>query len=782
MKISLAWISDYIKQDIRTLVTPEEIVARFNQVTAEIEHFYPLSYPLASFTLGKVIAVGGDTITLILPEFSEKKVELPLKEKAITSGELHLLIKENEGYRWACSTDLFAEKIFELPSFAVAPEEQAGGWKQKVDTTDIIFEVDNKSITNRPDLWGHYGLAREISAFLGFEFECSSFAIPVAHSFTSAQKAMQVGSISIKNDEPELCTRYSACYLASVDQQPSDLAMALRLIRIGAKPMNALVDLTNYVLFDLGQPMHAYDAEEIAHQKMEIRRAESNEAASLLSEANVALTRDDLVIADPEKVLCLAGIKGGAQGSISAETKTVLLEAATFTSGIVRKAALRHKLRTESSARFEKTLDEDRSGLAIERFLTLALEQRVIQQMPESYAVLGNKTEPIQIIISHEYLVRRSGINFSVDDVQRPLKAMGFDVAVQKNDDQILYNITVPSYRSSKEIKIKEDILEEVVRHYGFDRIPVEIPAIVKTPRSLDQLFRLRGLKRYCAFGASMIEQMNYAYIDQNILDTFNVAWDAPVQMINPVAENQKTMVQSLLPALLYNVMENMHEQDELRFFEVGKVFVKSASKINEKKVISGLFFSKRSSIDFYHCKSVLQGLFSLCGITFVEWKQLQEQEHFWVRPFQSASLLLDGKEIGVAGLVNAETILNMQGLPESSAFCFELDVEALLAHKIEKRFAPFSKYQGSSFDFACVVPLAVSVASLESLIKSVDLLITDVSVFDFYEKKEWAETRSVGFRIQVQSFEENLTKEVIESVRNAILAALAEKNVVLRS
>ncbi len=782
MKISLAWISEYFKNKSLTSVSPEEIQSRFNQVTAEIEHFDVVEYSMNQLALAQVTAVTHDAIELIIDEWNQKCILPPKTTRAIHVGERHLVFKDEAGVRFATARDLLSEKEFELPPFFIPESEKDGSWKKRIDQKDIIFDVDNKSITNRPDLWGHYGCAREIGSFLKKEIiSYDLISGSIKDKIYEHEGKFQGASLTIKNQALDYCSVYSAVYLPEAPYQASEIAMAFRLIRVGSKPIHAMVDITNYILYDLGQPMHAYNADEIVGDLV-IRQAKDKEKVSLLSDLEATLTSEDLIIADQKKVLCLAGIKGAAHGSMDQKKHAVLLEAATFHAATIRRSALRHKLRTDSSARFEKTLDEKRTVCALKRFLFLAQQQGLIDQKEYEAVVVGKIPEPHVITVSHAFLQSRSGIDLTKDDVINPLEAMGFLITVLHEEQEVLYQITVPSFRASKDVRIKEDILEEVVRHYGFDRIPVLLPPLIKQPKSLDAVLKTRLIKRYCAYKAAMIEQINYAYIDDQILQRLGWIFENPVQMINPVAENQKTMVQSLLPALCNNVIENMHEADQLRFFELGRTMILGEEIIVETKKIAGIFFNKRADVDFYQCKAVLEGLFNLCGMKKVEWKQVTEKREVWMRPYRTAELWFEGVMLGYAGMMNNEILYALGGIEESSAFCFELLYEPLLAPRETTRLAPLSKYQGSSFDFALMVPRDQTVASLETMILELSDQIVDLQLFDFYEKKEWKEHRSVGLRIWVQSHEQTLTKEMIDAVRTMILDALAVRSVTLRA
>lgn len=789
MKISLAWLGDYLGVDWKT-IDVKHLVAQFNQTTAEIEHFEKISLDLSALALARLDEIHANEVAVSIAEWNLTH-RLPTRNDITAPqklGALYLVFRSDNLIRWATAKDLQGDKDIILPAFHAPNAQVAGAWKERIETEDIILDVDNKSLTNRPDMWGHYGFAREVAAFMGLN--CTPFheivtniseRLSPRHSEPSAHNPF-----TITNEAPEACRRFSAAYFSSIENHPSDFLTATRLIRIGARPINSIVDLTNYVLYDLGQPMHAYDADDITKHELTVRFAHAGEKIDLLGEKAAELTVNDLVIADAEKPVCLAGIKGGAQGSVNEKTTKILLEAATFDAGTIRKAALRHKLRTDSSTRFEKTLDVERTSQAIKRFIFLAQTQGIKLMMGGDLTIVGSESEPIVIEVSHRFLTSRSGISFSEADVLVPLKAMGFQVQITSgkllNPMEAVYRIVVPSFRASKEIRIKEDILEEVVRHYGFDRIPVVLPPLTKKPSALTPNMRLRAIKRHLAFGAQMVEQLNYGYLDEQLLAKLAWPLDDAAEMINPVAENQRKLAPTLIPGLLNNVMENMVEYDELRFFEIGHCISATKHDIVEYTVVSGIFFKKRGAVDFYALKKYLTSLFDLCDLRDdVVWKQVTEATAPWMRSHRTASLWYKDELLGYAGLVDDAMIKRIDGLDESSAFCFEIKLDRLMQTILPRMCEPLAKYQGSSFDLSCMIPRACSVATIQNSLIAIDPTVTDVTLIDFYEKKEWAETRSLAFRLWVRHPDKTMTKEEIESVRQRAITALAAHGATLR-
>lgn len=396
---------------------------------------------------------------------------------------------------------------------------------------------------------------------------------------------------------------------------------------MGVRPINGIVDLTNYLTLDWSQPVHAYDAEKIEGNKIVARMAKKGETLTLLDDAELELSKEDMVIADGKKALCLAGVMGGMNSVISPKTKTMFFESANFEAASVRRSALRHKVRTESSMRFEKTLDPNQNIEGIMRFLKLAKDFDIPYKSASQILSVGVAAEEETLHMSHEFFEKRLGIVLTDDDIIAPLRRIGFTVSKSEN----AYDITIPTYRGSKDVSIKEDILEEVIRFYGFKKIDLQLPKIEKNPGDLSQVLKLRNIKKFFANAAAMMEQQNYALYDEAYaagagIDTSNAA----AEIINSMSDNTKRLVASLIPGLCKNIKDNFVAHDTLRFFEVGATWQgDKKDELVENKKVSGIFFEKRIPVDFYTCKQYIQELFILMGLeeTHIVWEQIKKPQ-----------------------------------------------------------------------------------------------------------------------------------------------------------
>lgn len=788
MKLSLAWIFDHIQapwyeQDVN------HIVERFNAVTAEIEHIEMINVDLSSFALCVVTTMTADGWNVAIPEWTVN-VTLPARSDILMGATQHyyMVKKSGDAVVWATLADFGSDKGGLIPEIEADETLVAGSWRDVFESKDVIIEVDNKSITHRPDMWSHRGFAREIAAFLGLELKPESelLANLRIQEFQTASTQTQTTPIIIENHDESACRCFTGLYFSSLSNKPCNLLVLSRLLKIGARPINGLVDLTNYVMNDWGNPVHAYDAQCIADKKVIIRKALPGEKLDLLDGNNIELTADDLVIADGKKPMCLAGIKGGVNDSLSATTTNVFFEAATFDAATVRHASIRHKIRTDASARFEKTLDPMQAVQTTQRFVQLLKNYTITNSCADEIIVVGTLPQETIIEMTHSFIEQRMGVTLPPHQVIDMLSRLEFKV-LKTSDGQknALYMISVPTFRASKDIKIKEDILEEIVRCYGFERIPLSLPKLARTPFRIDHIMRLRTLKSYLSYAAGMTEQQGYAFLDEQFVKQLGVTLDASSELVNPVSENMCRLIPSLIPNILKNVSDNLAQAESLAFYEVGRVWMRQTNNdVSEQQRLAGIFFEKRKAVDFYACKRLVTELFSVLGFSSqnVVWKK-REQQSQWVHQFQSADIILDGRVVGSLGMVDATVLRTLDVLEESSACLFDLDVAYLLtAERATVRYQPISKFQETFFDLSLLVPYAVTAETLQKTLAALDTLVRRVELIDFFEKKEWHDVRSLTLRCWVCHDEKTLEKHEIEGLWQKAIDSLEPFGVRIRS
>jgi phenylalanyl-tRNA synthetase beta chain len=773
MKLSLAWIFDHLQRPW-TDFDVHEMVKRFNTTTAEIERIDRVTLNLSHFFLAQVVKKNEQEITVFCPELSQ---EFNLSPRADAHKGLHfLLFVDQADSRWAMLADWRSEKEGLMPAVAVAKKDEAGGWKKQIEAEDYILQLDNKSITHRPDLWCHRGIAREIGAMYGIQLVPEKKLLaPVAvdkHEFFAAAQSNESFTIRIKN--PEECKRFAAGFISHIEPKRSIISIASRLARIESRPIDAIVDATNYVMFDIGQPMHAFDAQKIASSTITVQRAHDGQTIELLDRQKVTLTSDDLVVTNGKEPLALAGIMGGAHTAVSESTGSLFIEAGNFNAGIVRKTALRVKKRTESSARFEKSLDGANTIRALQRFLMLLKKSKIGYQLSGNLLMFGHEAEPNELLVDHTFIERRLGCSVDAKAVVKILQSLGFVCSKKKG----AYRIAVPSFRSSKEPMVKEDIVEEVGRYVGYNTIPLELPLLQLAPASLAGVFLERKIRNYFSYALRADEVVNYALFDELFLLQLNWQPHETIALQNPLSQHWQRLVTSLVPHLLKNFSVNKTEH-EIRLYEINRVWGKTDREVTEKKMIAGICGVQKAEINFYQFKDELEQFFLMLGIKNAVFKKPEDQLSPWYHPYKSAQIYASGKFLGSAGVGNKAFT---QSVFDGELFIFEFDLDHLcsLAGVVDT-FVPLAKFPPTWLDVSLLVDQMTSVALLKEAILKSDARIFKVELIDFYEKDEWAGKRSVTLRFHARDEHKTLSHDEIDHLYAHVLSHLQTMGATVR-
>lgn len=793
MKLSLRWVCDHLHIDWKK-VDVTALVAWFNTTVAEIETCEEVKTDLSRFTLGLVAKISSETVEVSLPEWKET-VQLPLRADA-KEGSWYLVKQDGFERLWAKPADFGVEKEVLLPVFKMTQKTAASGsWKKQCETVDYLLDIDNKSITHRPDLWSHRGFAREIAPFLKTtvrdesEFLADVPTKNVKDSFV-ATKQFPV-SVAIKTPA---CKRFAALYFDELAFTPSVLNMAFRLMRVGQRPIDYVVDATNYVMFDIGQPLHAFDAAVLSSETFGPRMAKNGEPLSLLSGVNLTLQPIDMVIADHKKPLALAGIKGGVSSSVTPQTRSVLLESATFDGGVVRVASAFHKIRTEASARFEKELDPFQNITGITRLVKLLQDEDILFHHAPYIVSLGTLPKATVIEISQSYIEERLGIQIKKSVVKKLLESIGFLVKEKKRATDTTFTVTVPSFRATKDVRQPEDIVEEVGRLIGYTTIPEQLPVFEKLPLASrrksgtmlhntpasDWVDRIAHIKDFLAFTGRMREVQNYAFLDNDFLKEIGWQVSHPVTLANPLAEQRTTLVDSLIAPLLQSVSENSANHEQLGFFEWDRVWhvqPDHKNKVIEHPSLAGILYQRKGSVDFYRAKDLLQDMFALLAMPVV-WKPCAHRPQ-WAHRYQVADLVCNGTVIGTAGKISSVMMAKLGG---GDAFGFEIRGDLLLAYTHnEKDIVPPAKYQGSFLDISVMVPVSLKVDLLEQTIMHADKRVAQVQLQDVFQKPEWLEEKSITFRFFVQDPQQTVSKDILDTVYAAVKKSVTSIGATIR-
>ena len=761
MKVSLAWIFEHINGNWTKVDVPQ-LVDSFNKTTAEIAGFSRLELDLEPFTLATVTRVGQSDVTVHSFEW-KKDIDMPVRA-GLRDSDCYLIKKDKTGHRWATMDDLGADKEALLPALYCTKDLLSGAWKKEIQVHDYVLDVDNKSITNRPDMWGHRGVAREIAALLKFPLKPLDellFDKGVKQSGDLKVPATADNPFAVEVQDPAITKQYASLYCQYIESRPSMITMAFMLARVDCRPISAIVDGTNYVMLDLGQPMHAFDAEKVTTKIIVLRKAQAKESLVLLDGQTVQLVSEDYVITDGKKPIALAGIMGGQSTSVDRDTQSVFIESAVFDAGTIRKTAARIHLRTDSSARFEKSLDPNQSSVALRRLLNVWHDAGLDVKASGAINLIGEPVAQREIVITHECIEKRLGTPLDTKFVTETLSQLEFVVREDAHAKEITYIITVPTFRGTKDVTIKEDIIEEVGRYFGYGNIPCLLPSREMKPHDMSSMMQVRAIKECMAYALSMREVYNYAMFDESFLRELQWEPESAVTIKNPVSENWRRMVTTLMPALIKNVVINKTEANELRFFEYARTW-ELGQPIKEQKVLAGIFYNQKGTVDFYGAKAELSRLFAMLKLD-VTWQKIEKTEYPWLAAHQSAYIMHNGTKIGYAGKAHCSLL---KRLAEGDAFMFELDADFLSTYRAPlKRFVLSPKYPSVERDVSVIVPSVLTVDEVAKALKKVSDKIMAVSLVDFFIKEDWFDKRSLTFRIQLQDQEKTMTTEQVDGI-----------------
>jgi len=774
MKLSIAWIFDHLGVDWHS-IDLAALVAKFNATTAEIERVELINFPFGQLYAGRVISSDPHKgIRLFIAE-QDKELILPFRSDAYT--DAYFLIGDDTNMiRWASTADFFCAKDQLLSSVQLAASEQGGFWKNRCETTDYILHIDNKSITNRPDLWGHRGFAREIGALLDIpliQIDQLCASVPIHDKIKPSNTPFPVIADAAYCSRLALLSLHVAAHLAS-----PPLLMS-RLLRVDCKPINLCVDLTNYVMFDLGQPMHAFDASSLDQKKIEVRTAHAGETIRLLDSQLIHLHEDDIIIADTQRPLSLAGVMGGIDSGITPQSTHLLLEAGCFNAVAIRKTAARYKKRTEAAMRFEKSMDPEAPPFALQRFVALLDQLNVSYQLNSAIMTVGNPPQTIVIELSHDLIEKRLGVSLNTDFVIKTWCVLGCLVSYTDDENGCLYSVTIPSFRATKDLTLPIDLIEEIGRFYGYDALPVQLPLVKAMVRETRALHKERLIKNLLSYGACMKEIQNYAFFDEAFLQRCTFDPHHTVSVQQPVSENWRRLVTTLIPGLMHAVINNDADNNELRFFEWNRVWHYDGQELHEKNNVAGIFWSKKGTIDFYKAKSYLVQFFHNLNITTVQWRHCTHNSMPWYAMHQTAELIVADQKIGHAGMINPSF---WHQIGKGEAFVFECNADVLkhLAQQ-DKKFSPLPIYPAVERDISMLISLSMTVQRIIDLVMSLDERMVSVHLIDYYDRPEWKDQRSVTIRLKIRDKKGTLTAPLIEEILAMVTTALIKQGAVIR-
>jgi phenylalanyl-tRNA synthetase beta chain len=633
---------------------------------------------------------------------------------------------------------------------------------------DQIIDIENKMFTHRPDLFGVLGVAREISGILHH-----AFASPKWYSDVPEFKDADGLQFAIQNDAPDDVPRFMAVAIKNVSIKQSPVWLQAELVRLGSKPINNIVDITNYVMLLTAQPMHAYDYDKVATGKLATRDAREGEKLTLLGGKVIDLDTADTVITDGEKPVALAGVMGGADTEVSNETKNIILECANFDMFTIRRTSMRHGIFTDAATRFTK----GQSPLQNDRLLAFALQMiSDIAGGEQASIVFDDFSSPRQFsdseLFDESFVNSRLGTDLVVTDIERLLKNVEFKTP---EIDNTRLSVQPPFWRT--DIEILEDVVEEVGRLYGFDKLPHKLPARSLKPAAQNHSIQLKNSIREILSRAGANEVLTYSFVHRNILEKAGQDAEDTYSLSNALSPDLHYLRRSLLPSLLDKVYMNVRAgYDKFALFELGKGHKKSAGLDDQGVPHEQQFLSLvLSDGGFYQAKRLSDYLAAKLNIKF-EYLPIEKGKLF--EPKRGALIQANGSVIGAIGEFRSIIKRNFK-LPESAAG-FEIDFDLLfdVAHNASTSYRPLSKFPRIQRDITLRVTNDTTYGMLSNAVTDV-LSETDLD-FEISAKGIYAPDggnyKHITFGIVLTSHQKTLTGDDASLIVNDISRYAAEK------
>ena len=644
--------------------------------------------------------------------------------------------------------------------------------KTVYDIDDIIFEVDNKSLTNRPDLWSHYGMAREFATLTGRELKAPELFD------TSVYDNLPPVAIDVK--ATELVWRYTAIKLENIKRTVSPVNMRIRLYYCGSRAINFLADLTNYVMMELGQPMHAFDNRRV--DKVEVQTFPEEFKFATLDGIERNIDDKMLMITSNNVPVAIAGVMGGDASKIEDDTNTLLLESATFDGVSVRKTTTRLGLRTDASMRYEKMLDPELCRVASERLIKLLFDYdsgaKVVSSFSDAYV---RKYPTITLDFDKKYVDRYTGIDISNDKIVTTLKGLGFKVALNGDD----FTVTVPSWRATKDVTIKADIIEEITRIYGYDNFEIKTSSSPLNPIRKETLKSDEDrMKDILVKSFRLHEVHSYIWSDSQKNRELGIETPENVKIINAQTPDHQHLRVSMIPTLLSFAKENKSYADSFGIFEIGHTVngYRADGTCNEENRLGAVLFSKSKSEEtlFIEARNIIAELVSDILHKSVEFASA-EPEFNYEHPRNTFSVLVDGASVGTLAVLHPSVLSNID--KKCAIAFFEIKTEAFAKVAVSRiSYKAPSKFPTIEIDLTFNAELEeLSFAEVIKLSRaSAGELLTDVKAQDIYTSEEGK--TALTLRFFFSSNERTLTKQELQPTIEALISALAACNLSFKS
>jgi phenylalanyl-tRNA synthetase beta chain len=785
MKVPYSWLKDYVEIN----VSPKELGDKLTLTGSQLEELIIQGDIIKNVVTGKIVKIekhpDAEKLSICQVDIGSEEIQIVtaatnMKEQDIVPVALHgstladgSKIKKGK-LRGEVSNGMFCSE----EELGTAGDEPVHGLLILPEDTSLGADIKdvlglNKAIldfeitSNRPDCLSIVGMARETAAALRTVYKMPNLEYKVSNS-TNITNELKV---EVKD---ELCSRFMARGIKNVKIKPSPGWIQERLLEAGIRPINNIVDITNFVMLEIGQPMHAYDKREITTNKIVVERSRTGKKFTTLDEIERELDDSMLCIKDSETIIGLAGIMGGLNSEIKEDTTEVIFECANFDGTNIRVNSKKLNLRSEASSRFEKDIDPNLAEIAMNRACSLVCELEAGEIIDGTIDVYNNKKEAGTVVVDSNWINSFLGTNISKEEMKNCLDSV--DLFTKINGNNLL--VTASTFRV--DIAIKEDIAEEIARIYGYDNIPTTIFSVSteREPRYRKGILDNRVV--LLATGSGLNQSISYSFVSPKVFDKINLSEDSDLRNVvkikNPLGEDYSVMRTTTLPSMMESLGRNYSRNNPyVRLFEMGKVYIKNEDETKlptEKNIITiGMY----GGCDYLDLKGSVENIVEGLGIKNAKYER--ESENVSFHPGKTAKLVIGKTVVGILGEVHLVVCENY-GL-DLPCFVAQLDLDALYeSTNTDRKYKPLPKFPAVTRDIALLVEDTILVQEInETIRKAGGNLVEKVNLFDIYKGKQIPEgKKSIAYAIAYRDENKTLTDNEVNKVHEKILRSLEYK------
>ena len=799
MRVSLNLIKKYV--DLPKNLTDEQIAYDMTLRTVEVEKVENMALKYHDIVVGKILEVkqhpNADKLKICITDIGEDEpVQIVCGGSNLYEGEYVVVSKPGAEVVWhgvgepvkveatkmrgeisfgmiCASSEVYLSEFFppnnetEIIDLKGIICEPGDNISDILEMNDTVLEIDNKSLSNRPDLWGHYGIARELSAI---------YNVPLKKlSKYELNKDLPKYDVEIK--DATKCNRYVAVEIDGIYEKESPIWMKSLLSKTGQRPINAIVDITNYVMMAVGQPLHAFDRTHVNGEKIIVRNAKENEELLLLDNNTIRLTTDDLVICDEKDAMALAGIRGGKKDSILPDTKGIVLEIANFSAGTIRKTGKRFAEKTDASIRYEKGIDTQR----VDEGLNLALEL-IKEIFPDSKIVkysdiYSNETKKNNIKMSEEFLDSRLGKKIPKDKIEQILTSLGYEISYKDG----VYDIVVPTWRSTGDVTIKDDVMGDIARILSFDSFeakPIEI-TIERSIKQNDVLLD-RRIREYLSYRCGFYEIYTYPWIEEKYIRAAKIDTDKSLKLATPPAPELAYLRSSLIPGMLEAISKNLRYYDEFKLYEIKEIYQKGDYRPSsedeilpiQKNYLTGCVVGKNAKDIFYEAKGVIENMARYCHMENIKLEQIDKPN--WADINAYLNIISDDEIIGSLGLLSVQ-VMNDSKIKRTNVAMYEINMDKLIPYDSRtNKYERIPELPLVEKDLSILVNEEIKWSEIEKSIRS---MVKEIEFVDEYRGNQIPNgKKSITLKVRMVNEGTTMTTEQINEKIYNILNVLDEK------